>query len=259
MKFQSSDFSPILTVVVCTYNSEIYLKSCLNSIADQKLPNVKLHIIDGGSSDATKNIVNDAGDLIDFFVSEIDNGVYDAMNKAIAGIGDGWVLFLGADDRLLPGVLPRLVNILGQADNMDTLFYGDVYRPSENFLYDGKFSIYKLMRRNICQQAILYPRPAFDRDVFDLSFPINADYILNIKLFLREEVKKIYIPVCVSYYEDISDGISRNRHDDRLLEARRAIALEFGGVVPFIFASAIDFKEWLRNKFLKIFRGLAGI
>jgi glycosyltransferase involved in cell wall biosynthesis len=237
----------LLTVAVCTYNAEKHLQTCLESIIDQRKLGVRLHIIDGRSTDATTEIIKSFGADIDFWISENDSGVYDAMNKAARSVESGWILFLGADDRLLPGALTRIMDILKRAGNSDTLFYGDVYRPSLNRMYDGEFSKYKLMRRNICQQAVLYPCAALKKNGFDQNYPINADHILNIRLFFDRQIKKQYVPVGISYYEDMEPGISRNRGDTNLLATRRKMALELGGVMPFVFASAIDGKEKLRK------------
>jgi len=248
MKNRVSHDARLVTVVVCTYNAEKQLQSCLESIVGQKESGVRLHVIDGRSTDATKEIIMSFGADIDFWISENDSGVYDAMNKATQSVESGWMLFLGADDRLLPGALARVINILKRAGDSDTLFYGDVYRPSLNRMYDGEFSKYKIMRRNICQQAILYPCAVLKKNRFDQNFPINADHILNIRIFFDGQIKKQYIPIGISYYEDMETGISRNRGDRGLLAMRRRMALELGGVIPFIFASAIDGKEWLRKK-----------
>lgn len=242
---------PLLTVVVCTYNAEKYLRACMDSIIVQKKAGVRLHVIDGHSSDATLDIVQSFRAGIDFWSSEEDEGVYDAMNKAVLGINYGWILFLGADDRLMPNTLTRLCDILLQTPQANTLLYGDVYRPSLNKIYDGEFSIYKLMRRNICQQAILYPSIIFKNYRFDISFRANADHILNIRLFFDKNILKNYIPTCISYYEDINNGISRNTCDVNLLVVRRKLALSLGGIAPYLFAIAIDLKEWLRGRIFR--------
>jgi glycosyltransferase involved in cell wall biosynthesis len=214
----------------------------------QKTSDVRLYVIDGGSSDSTLDLIHSFEAHIDFWYSAKDAGVYDAMNKAVANIKFGWILFLGADDRIMPNTLLRLCETLRQTPQADTMFYGDVYRPSLNKLYDGKFSVYKLMRRNICQQSILYPCKVLKKYPFDISFRINADHILNIQLFFDREITKHYIPICISYYEDISSGISRNTCDAHLLASRRKLALNLGGITPYLFAIAIDVKEWLRRR-----------
>jgi hypothetical protein len=71
---------------------------------------------------------------------------------------------------------------------------------------------------------------------------------MNIQLFFDKNISKKYIPICISYYEDISEGISRNTCDTKLLVVRRKLALDLGGIAPYLFSIAIDFKEWLRRR-----------
>jgi len=242
---------PLLTIVICTYNAEIHLAECIATIAPQKTSHIKLHIIDGNSTDSTLSIIKSNSSVVDYWRSEKDSGVYDAMNKSLTNIESGWVLYLGADDRLMPNIASRLIKILQTQPAETTVYYGDVYRPASNTIYDGKFSKIKMMRRNICQQAILYPRAALSKYNFDTTFPINADHILNINLFFDSSIRKEYIPICISYYEDILEGISRDRFDIKLLSKRKQLALENHQYLPWAIACIIDTKEWIKKKFKK--------
>lgn len=238
----------MLTIAICTYNAEMHLESCLSSIKNQKQKNVKLIVIDGNSTDNTVSIIKKNEAAIDLWISEQDRGVYDAMNKAATLAMDGWIIFLGADDRLMPNTIKKILDQLERTKNPATLYYGDVYRPAKNKLYDGRFSKAKLMRRNICQQAIVYPKSALIKYKFNLDFPINADHILNIETFFDADFVKTYIPICISYYEDESEGISRNKSDPDLLKQRRILAKQNGEIIALATACFVDAKEWLKSR-----------
>jgi glycosyltransferase involved in cell wall biosynthesis len=94
-----------ITIIVATYNAEKCVLNCLNSIRAQKLEEVELIVIDGNSKDDTVKILTENRDIIDVLVSEKDRGVYDAWNKGIVRAKGRWVMFLGADDILLPAAL----------------------------------------------------------------------------------------------------------------------------------------------------------
>jgi glycosyltransferase involved in cell wall biosynthesis len=83
--------------MVC-YNAASTINSALQSVKSQKNVDIELIVIDGGSSDGTANIVRDFGDPIKYFVSEQDNGIYDAMNKGAARATGDVLAFLNADD-----------------------------------------------------------------------------------------------------------------------------------------------------------------
>lgn len=86
-----------ISVVIATYNSGKTLEKCLQSIFQQSiLPNIV--IVDGGSSDETLSIIKKYENKIDCWLSEKDDGVFDAWNKGIALSDSEWICFIGSDD-----------------------------------------------------------------------------------------------------------------------------------------------------------------
>lgn len=243
----SDSHMPKLAIVVCTYNALEHLKGFFGAIRAQKTEDIQLVIMDGGSSDGTVDEIRRHADIVDHWESKPDNGVYDAMNTAIARVLAEWVLFLGADDRLMPVALPRLVKVLEGINSQNTVLYGDVYRPAGNVLYDGEFTKYKILRRNICQQSIVYPVSQLRAEGFEHRFKINADHVKNIKFFFNDQIIMQHAPICIAHFEDISQGLSRNRCDEGFISHRRQLARELGGLFPFLFCCLIDAKEALRG------------
>lgn len=96
---------PMITIIIATYNAEQFLQRCLDSIRPQRDMRTELLLIDGGSKDLTVEIIHQNKDIIDFTLSEKDKGVYDAWNKGIKRAKGTWIMFLGADDILLPDAL----------------------------------------------------------------------------------------------------------------------------------------------------------
>jgi glycosyltransferase involved in cell wall biosynthesis len=88
----------IVSIVTCTYNSEKTISQTLNSIRNQTSKNFELIIIDGGSTDKTLEILKNYSDIISLIISELDNGVYDAMNKGIMNSSGDIIGFLNSDD-----------------------------------------------------------------------------------------------------------------------------------------------------------------
>jgi glycosyltransferase involved in cell wall biosynthesis len=246
-------YSPLINIVICTYNAEAYIKECLQSIAMQRDLHVRVWIIDGASGDSTLTIVEEFRQYIHYIQSKPDNGVYDAMNRATDLIKEGWILFLGADDRLMPNALQCLRYQWQNVPEDASVVYGDVYRPSMNVLYDGRFSKWLLVRRNICQQAILYNVNVFQSHSFDTQFRINADHVLNLILSLSR-VRFAYLPVCIAYYEDVADGISRDRGDRGFIAYRRKLTWEYRDFTLFLFACLIDVKQKIRVNAFKLVR-----
>jgi glycosyltransferase involved in cell wall biosynthesis len=87
-----------LSVITVTYNCAPSIQKTLESVSTQH-PDVVEHIvIDGGSVDGTIEIINKYKDNLAYFISELDRGIYDAMNKGIDAASGDWLLFLNAGD-----------------------------------------------------------------------------------------------------------------------------------------------------------------
>ncbi|MBU1033819.1 glycosyltransferase [Patescibacteria group bacterium] len=90
--------NPFFSIIVITFNSEKTLEKSLNSLFIQTFTNWELIAIDGSSSDSTLKILNKYRNRINYFVSEKDSGIYDAMNKGAAASTGQFLFFLNSDD-----------------------------------------------------------------------------------------------------------------------------------------------------------------
>ena len=89
---------PLISVITVVFNGEKYLEQTIQSIIHQSYPSLEYIVIDGGSTDSSLNIIKKYEDWIDYWVSEPDQGIYDAMNKGtILSLGSH-TLYINADD-----------------------------------------------------------------------------------------------------------------------------------------------------------------
>ncbi len=96
--YKSNRQEPLVTVITVTYNCGHCLEETILSVLNQSYSNIEYIIIDGGSQDSTLDILNRYDHAIDYWVSEQDNGIYDAMNKGIRFSSGEWLNFLNAKD-----------------------------------------------------------------------------------------------------------------------------------------------------------------
>jgi len=94
----SSEGKPLITIVTVVYNGAEYLEKTIKSVIEQDYENIEYIIVDGGSKDGTLDIIRRYEHAIDYWVSEPDKGIYDAMNKGIDLGGGGWIGILNSDD-----------------------------------------------------------------------------------------------------------------------------------------------------------------
>lgn len=201
---KSHDDKPLISIITVVYNGEKYLEETIQSVINQTYDNLEYIIIDGGSTDGTLDIVRKYEDKIDYWVSEKDKGIYDAMNKGIRVINGGWVLFLGADDKLFQ---PETISkIPFDSFNHKSLIYADV-------LYDtglkvvSYFGFSTFLHNTIHHQSAFYSKSVTSNWQYDSSLKLIADYDLNLKLFLMK-VDSAYINLTISLCHD--DGASRS-------------------------------------------------
>ena len=188
-----------ISIVTVCYNAVNDIKNVMQSVLSQTYMNLEYIVVDGASKDNTVEVLKEYEPRFEGkmkWISEPDNGVYDAMNKALDMVTGDFVLFLGSDDHLLSS--ETISKVVSMMDKSDVVYYGDVYRNSRNDLYRGKFTKYLLACENICHQAIFYPRSVYKAIKYDLKYHILSDYVYNIRLW--NVVKFIYIPVCISYF-----------------------------------------------------------
>ena len=199
---------PLISIITVVLNGADTLEKAINSVLKQKFKDFEYIIVDGGSVDGTIDILKKYDSKLTQWISEDDEGVYDAMNKAVALTSGKWIYFLGADDQLLD----QLETAANYMKDEKTLYYGNVYRPIVDRIYDGKFSAYKLACRNICHQSIFYPRCVWDKYSYNSKYPTLADYELNMRCFSDAEINFQYIPVTIAVFSD-EGGLSPTQED----------------------------------------------
>jgi len=110
-----SGVQPLVSVITVVFNGAGHLRGAIDSVQAQTYPDVEHIVIDGGSTDGTIEILRAYDRRIDYWVSEPDTGIYDAMNKGIRASTGALVGILNADDRYTPYAVERAVHALSDA------------------------------------------------------------------------------------------------------------------------------------------------
>ena len=187
---------PKVSVICVTFNSADTLPNMLKSYAQYKTDDTELVIIDGNSTDSTITVIKENESLIDFWISEPDGGIYEAMNKAIQYTKGQWLVFIGSDDELAQG-FGDMAAVLKEPD---TIYYGNVIYYGNEFckVYDD----YYLTKLNICHQGIFYPGAVFDKYQYDTKYRVYADYHLNLRLWKDPAFKFVHEDYLVASFPE---------------------------------------------------------
>jgi glycosyltransferase involved in cell wall biosynthesis len=195
------------TIIIPTLNAGVILKDAINSILAQSYRDFEVLVMDGGSTDNTVAIARDCGSDKVKIISQSDHGLYDAMNKGVDASSGAWLYFLGSDDILYDDRVLEDVSDFIQREHSVDVVYGNVQSILLGEDYDGAFDRAKLLKRNICHQAIFYNRRVFDRiGYYNTKYSYIADYDFNVRCFYDSRLRIEHIPRRIAVYH--SDGMS---------------------------------------------------
>lgn len=209
---------PVLTIITVCYNEKNVERTC-KSITEQSFRDFEWIVIDGGSNPETLEILEKYKNRINVFVSEKDNGVYNAMNKGIERASGIWLNFMNAgdtfyNDKVLKKVFGR--NTRGHESFKD--FGTDVlYGTSKSISEDGTFIFqkfpknYKLNHTFWQSNCLNHQAMFFKKELFEKFGPYNEKYKIRadfekMLLFLKRGCKFTDLKTPVSNF--YTDGIS---------------------------------------------------
>ncbi|SHF61043.1 glycosyltransferase family 2 protein [Pedobacter caeni] len=112
-----------ISIVTINYNNAGGLKETIQSVVDQTYGNIEYIIIDGGSTDGSKEIIEDHKDRIHYWVTEADEGIYNAMNKGIQAAKGEYLLFLNSGDLLID---KEIISEVVATSPTEDLIYGNL-------------------------------------------------------------------------------------------------------------------------------------
>ena len=112
-----------VSIITVTYNAGEVLQDTFNSIREQLFRDVEYIVVDGKSTDNTLDLIHSNLDIISSWVSESDQGLYDAMNKGMERAAGDYLLFLNAGDSLYDSSV--LMNIFSSGAPFSDVYYGE--------------------------------------------------------------------------------------------------------------------------------------
>ena len=173
----------LISIITATYNAEPSLENLIKSVILQKTKEIEFIIIDGGSKDNTIEIVKKYESHLKYWISEPDDGVYDAWNKGVSIAKGEYIMFLGADDLLLPGALAAYIHFLGKkGHNFDIisskLDYVNVHGEHLRFVGEPwNWNKFKMNRMSFAHPGMLHNERLFIKNgSFDTTFKICGDF-----------------------------------------------------------------------------------
>ncbi len=176
-KRQHGGTQPVISIITVVYNGAATLEATIQSILQQSYENIEHLIIDGGSTDGTVNIIQRFQHRIARWVSEKDNGIYDAMNKGAMSAHGEWILFMNSGDTFCGPAVLQAIFSRELPPHVDVIYGNTVRKNSRNILHppakiDRKYFYFE----TLCHQSIFARRELFERiGKFSSRYRIIAD------------------------------------------------------------------------------------
>lgn len=206
---KSYENKPLISIVTVVYNGEKYLEETIQSVINQTHDNIEYIIIDGYSTDSTVEIIKKYEHAIDYWISEKDNGIYDAMNKGIDSASGEWINFMNAGDKFY------------EINTIFKIFDNNVYDKNINIIYgDVEINYGEFKRVEIAKsikyfykgmpfshQSTFINNQFHKKNKYSLKYNIAGDFDFFFKAYKNKMIFK-YIKGIVSSMdvEGLSDG-----------------------------------------------------
>jgi glycosyltransferase involved in cell wall biosynthesis len=254
---------PLVSIITPSYNQARYLEETIQSVLSQDYAPLEYIIVDGGSTDGSREIIQRFADRLAWWVSEPDAGQTDAINKGFSRAQGEILAWLNSDDTYLPGAVASAVAYLQQHPEVG-MVYGDANLVDEHGELIAKFPAaqtdYRRLRRgyvHIPQQAAFF-RAALWRQVgpLDPTFYFAMDYDLWVRLARLSQLH--YLPQTWANFRLHGGGKSVTADERCWPEMLRVHQREGGGWFSWLYFKArlrpllygrlpLSWRLWLRE------------
>lgn len=209
-----------ITVVTICYNAVENIEKTILSVINQNYRNLEYIIVDGGSNDGTLGIIKKYEKHISKFISEPDNGIYDAMNKGIRLANGDYINFMNAGDSFYDNrVISKIVENI---DDDIMVVYGDTL-----FQYNGSHKISKALpftklryKGIFCHQSAFTSLQYHKHNEFSHKYRILADFNFFYQAYNRDSMKFKQVDFVVSNFDMSDGGLSKANYEKNYIELR---------------------------------------
>ncbi|MBA3665083.1 MAG: glycosyltransferase [Bacteroidetes bacterium] len=224
-----------VSIVTINYNNGPGLQKTIESVKAQSLSCYEFIVVDGGSNDSSPGIIKSNLDIISYWLSEKDNGIYHAMNKGARKASAEYIMFLNSGDvfaheSVLANVLPSL-----QAD----IVYGNITALDSRGIKTHLKSFDEASIHNLWVSTIWHPT-AFTRKslfikngFFNESFRLAGDYEFFVRNIIKHDATTKYINQQITAFD--MGGASNKQDNKYLLDQERKLAWKLNFSDPLIF------------------------
>ncbi len=212
----------LISIITINFNNAKGLKKTIDSVVSQTCQDFEYIVIDGGSTDESVDVIKQSP-RIDYWVSEKDKGIYDAMNKGIKQARGRYCLFLNSGDYLFSKSSLEIMNpclLLGV-----DIVYGNMKIENEDGSLRDGFMPANINRNHMMRDTLWHPVSFIRAELFkvcglyDTNYRIVADYKWFLHAMFNQKVSRQHVDAFVSVFE--MGGVSNASENVKKLKAER--------------------------------------
>ena len=214
-----------LSIITINFNNRNGLKRTIESVVSQTFQDFEWFLIDGGSSDGSKEIIENYKANFTYWCSESDKGVYDAMNKGILRAKGEYCLFLNSGDWLLNENVLKDVFLKGHKSDI-LVGWIERMKHGKRILDKGfntdKITIRHLLRNSLPHQATFIKRDLFEKyGLYDDTLKIVSDWKFFVQCIILHDATIENLRIPITYYE--GGGLSDHSENGGTAEWNRSL------------------------------------
>ncbi|MGY5850390.1 glycosyltransferase family 2 protein [Salegentibacter sp. F14] len=217
--------APLISILTVNLNNLEGLKKTMHSVFGQNWQEFEYIIIDGGSTDGSKEYIEFHNPKIDHWVSEPDKGIYNAMNKGIKMASGEYLLFLNSGDSICENDI--LLRVSEDLKSRLDIYYGDVLlvdkkKEKELLTFPGKLSFSFFCISTITHQAALIKKSLFENIFYyNENYKLVSDWEFFICAICKYNVRYYYLNIPVVEYDNT--GLSSGMNYELMLKERKEV------------------------------------
>ena len=213
--------NPLLTIITINFNNAEGLRKTIASVAAQSFKGIEYIVIDGGSTDGSKAVIEEYNSSLSYWVSEKDSGIYNAMNKGITKASGEYILFLNSGDHLKSSQTISNCSLAGMQEN---IVYGNLEFNNNVKVYPDQLDFTFFFRDSIPHPASFIRSALFESvGLYNEQHKIVSDWEFFLKAVIEKQCSYRHINETVAVYD--TGGISANPAFEQLHTKERVEVL----------------------------------
>ena len=209
------------SIITVNYNNKDGLRKTIESVIHQSFRDFEYIIIDGGSTAGSADVLKEYDAQIDYWVSEPDKGIYNAMNKGIAQAKGEYLNFMNSGDCFYaPDILEKVASYNYETDfivGRDYHFNEEIQKGHVSIL-PSRTTMIHFFVATLAHQSSFIRRELFDNSPYDEGYRLVSDWIFFTEKIVRDGKQVQFIPDIICRREE--GGLSEQQHERNKTEIK---------------------------------------